>query len=525
MNPIFKLLPGQLSLSDIHFLINQHCCIALDELSKEKVHKSNYNLNLFLAKNRIAYGVNTGFGALANKVISNHELEILQKNLLMSHAAGVGNYLSNKVVKLTLLLKINSLSRGYSGVRYDLIDSLIKLYNLEVYPCIPSKGSVGASGDLSPLAHLGLCLLGEGKVRIGEEIYPALYGLEKANIKSFRFGPKEGLSLINGTQVSTALAIDALYTSQSLLEASIVACALTLAAVNGSVASFDSRIHLIRGQIGQMGVAKKLLNLLINDNRSIATSKYQRVQDPYCLRCQPQILGACHDQLQHAAGLLHIEANAVTDNPLIFSEEEILSGGNFHAEPVAMAADNIALALAEIGNLLERCVAMLVDPTLSGLPAFLVNKSGLNSGFMSAQITATALASENRALAHPAVVDNIPTGANQEDHVSMATFAARRLSDMNSNLTYIVAIHLLASCQGIGLRSDIELSKPLKDIFNMIRKKVGQYEDDRCISDDIEIIAKLVSEVNWNQKDHYDTNKELVSMNIYPVTESLSEVA
>ncbi|HSH89983.1 MAG TPA: histidine ammonia-lyase, partial [Ramlibacter sp.] len=397
------------------------------------------------------YGVNTGFGKLANQRIAPADLAQLQLNLLRSHAVGVGEALPERTVRLVLLLKAASLARGYSGVRPEVIDALVSLYNRGVTPVIPSQGSVGASGDLAPLAHLSLPLVGEGEVTFKGERMPAASALKQAGLVPITLSAKEGLALINGTQVSTALALDALLAADRLFEAAVICGGLTLDAARGSDGPFDPRIHAVRGQVGQIDCAAAYRALMVgSDIRKSHLENDDRVQDPYCLRCQPQVMGACLDQMRHAAQVLVREANAVTDNPLVFAQEgQMLSGGNFHAEPVALAADGLALAIAEIGAITERRIAMLVDTVVSRLPPFLTPDPGLNSGFMIVHVTAAALASENKSLAHPASVDSLPTSANQEDHVSMATFAARRLQPMLKNTAHIVAIELLAAAQGI----------------------------------------------------------------------------
>src|SRR5262245_4055190 len=378
-----------------------------------------------------AYGVNTGFGRLAQTHIPNDQLELLQRNLVLSHAVGVGDPLPAPVVRLMLALKIAALSRGFSGVRRELVDALVKLYNADVLPRVPSKGSVGASGDLAPLAHLSAVLLGVGEVECGGNIMAADAGLKRAGLGRLTLAAKEGLALLNGTQTSTALALTNLFAIDNLLRTAVVAGALSVDAAEGSASPFDARIHELRGHPGQIAAAAAYRELLADSPINSSHRECGKVQDPYSLRCQPQVMGACLDQMEAARTVLLREANGVSDNPLVFADTgDVLSGGNFHAEPVAFAADNLALAVAEIGALSERRIALLIDATLSGLPPFLVKDGGVNSGFMIAHVTAAALASENKLLAHPASVDSLPTSANQEDHVSMATFAARKLGDL-----------------------------------------------------------------------------------------------
>jgi histidine ammonia-lyase len=455
-----------------------------------------------IEKEEIVYGINTGFGLLANTAISRSDLKTLQRRILLSHAAGTGDFLDDEIVKLILLFKINSLARGYSGVRPLLIETLIELYNNKIYPCVPAKGSVGASGDLAPLSHLCLPLIGEGTARINGEIVSGEMALNQIGKKPLELAPKEGLALINGTQVSTAMAYHKLIKAQNLLTTSLITGALSVDAAKGSKRAFLPGIHQARGQRGQIDVAEQLLALLQGSKILESHEDCGRVQDPYCLRCQPQVLGACLDNIRHVEDILIIEANAVTDNPLIFVEDKaIYSGGNFHAEPVAQAADILAIALAEIGAIAERRIALLIDPHFnSDLPAFLTENPGINSGFMIAHVTAAALASANKSLAHPASVDSIPTSANQEDHVSMATYAAYRLSEMVDNVQGIISVELLAACQGIDLRTPYETSIPLKEIKSLVRAHVPYWSEDRYFGKDLEKVKPVVQEIGANYR-------------------------
>ncbi len=440
-----------------------------------------------------AYGINTGFGRLAQTHIPNDQLELLQSNLVLSHAVGVGDPLPAPVVRLMLALKIQSLAQGYSGVRPLLVDALVKLYNADVLPRVPSKGSVGASGDLAPLAHLSAVLLGVGEVECGGEVLSADEGLKRAGLSRIRLAAKEGLALLNGTQTSTALALWNLFAIDNLHATAIVAGALSVDAAEGSASPFDARIHELRGHPGQIAVAAAYRELLAGSPINSSHRDCGKVQDPYSLRCQPQVMGACLDQIQHARTVLLREANGVTDNPLVFADSgDVLSGGNFHAEPVAFAADNLALAAAEIGALSERRIALLIDATLSGLPPFLVKDGGVNSGFMIAHVTAAALASENKLLAHPASVDSLPTSANQEDHVSMATFAARKLGEICTNTATILAIELLAAAQGVDLRAPHVTSEKLQRVMREIRARVKHYDIDHYLAPDIAAMTEAV---------------------------------
>lgn len=489
----FTLNPGQLTWHDLMQLLDESTTIQLDAGCFTAIHASEAVVLKIIDDQKTVYGINTGFGSLANKRISHNDLETLQTSIVLSHAAGTGELLPDNIVRLILALKINSHARGYSGIRLQTIDALIRLFNERMYPCIPSQGSVGASGDLAPLAHLSAVLLGEGTVRYQGKIISAKEALNILQLKPLTLAPKEGLALLNGTQASTAIAIIGLLSAEKIFHNAIIAGALSVDAALGSTKPFDARIQEVRGHTTQITVAKMLRDLLHDSEIGKSHDNCGKVQDPYSLRCQPQVMGACLQHIHFVRDTLLIEANAVSDNPLIFANEsEIISGGNFHAEPVAMAADTLALAIAEIGALSERRIALLVDPHFSGLPAFLVNNAGVNSGFMIPQVTAAALASENKSLAHPASVDSIPTSANQEDHVSMATFAARRLLSMVENTAGIIAIELLAACQGIDLRRPLKTSSSLEKIHALIREHVNFYEKDRFFAPDIEIMKKMV---------------------------------
>ncbi|AWL10661.1 Histidine ammonia-lyase [Saliniradius amylolyticus] len=495
----FVLMPGELTLADLREFQRQPLRLKLAESAKGVIARSAEAVQSVLDQGRVVYGINTGFGLLANTRIQHDELELLQKSIVLSHAAGTGELMDDATVRLMMLLKINALSQGYSGIRPIVIENLVALLNAGVYPCVPKKGSVGASGDLAPLAHMSMPLMGEGHVRYQGEILDGAKGLEIAGIHPVNFAPKEGLALLNGTQASTAFALEGLFHAENALAAAIVAGAMSVEAALGSRSPFDARIHKARGQKGQIDVAAAFRDLL-EEQSEIGDSheNCDKVQDPYSLRCQPQVMGACLTQMRHAAGVLLAEANGVTDNPLVFGED-IISGGNFHAEPVAMAADNLALVLAEIGALSERRTALLIDANLSKLPPFLVENGGVNSGFMLAQVTAAALASENKSLAHPASVDSLPTSANQEDHVSMATFAGRRLADMAENTRGIVAVELLAAAQGVDFRRPLKTSAKLEQAYQIIRDKVSFYDHDRYFSPDIETAAGIILAGGFNQ--------------------------
>ena len=481
----------KLSLADLRRL-HEGAPITLHPETAPGIERSAATVADIVISGRTVYGINTGFGLLAQKSIPSEQLGELQRRLVLSHAAGIGPLLPDSTVRLVIALKIVGLSRGFSGVRPIVIKTLEDAIAAKLMPCIPSKGSVGASGDLAPLAHLSAALMGIGAARLNGVEMPAAEALQKAGLEPLVLGPKEGLALLNGTQVSTALALSALFRIQNIFDNALVAGALSVDAAKGSDTPFDPRIHEARGQQGQIEVAATLRHLLEGSEIRHSHLDCGRVQDPYSLRCQPQVMGACLDTIRHAARILQIEANAASDNPLVFAAEgDVLSGGNFHAEPVAIAADTLALAIAEIGALSERRLALLVDPVMSGLPAFLVTNPGINSGFMIAQVTAAALASENKSLAHPASVDSLPTSANQEDHVSMATYAARRLHDMASNTAAIIGIELLAAAQGIGFHAPSQTSKPLQNAIKKIRTIAAPYTEDRFFAPDIAKAATL----------------------------------
>ncbi|MEO5685755.1 MAG: histidine ammonia-lyase [Burkholderiaceae bacterium] len=496
MNKTLELNPGLLTLADLQALHAGHLALTLNPSAHAPIAASAAVVQAAAAGNAPVYGVNTGFGKLANKRISQGELEALQRNLIRSHSVGVGAPLQPAVVRLMLALKAASLARGYSGVRQEVVDTLIAVHNAGLVPYVPSQGSVGASGDLAPLSHMTLALMGEGEMLVDGQRKPALAELDKAGIAPLTLQAKEGLALINGTQTSTALALHALITFEPVLESALVIGALTVDATRGSDGPFDPRIHELRGQLGQIDVARYYRALLGGSEiRQSHVEGDDRVQDPYCLRCQPQVVGACLDQLRHAALILVREANAVTDNPLVFAEDKVLvSGGNFHAEPVALAADAMAVAIAEVGAIAERRIAMLIDAGVSQLPPFLSADAGLNSGFMIAHVTAASLASENKSLAHPASVDSLPTSANQEDHVSMATFAARRLQPMISNVAVILGIEWLASAQGVDFLRPLCSSPALEQAHALLRAQCASMPTDRYLAPDIERATALVSE-------------------------------
>jgi histidine ammonia-lyase len=490
---VLEIHGGELTLATLRRIYEQPVVLRLSERDRGRIGVASSLVDKIIAAGDAAYGINTGFGLLAQTRIPTEQLELLQRNLLLSHAAGIGDALPDAVVRLILALKINALARGHSGITMGVIDAMLALLEHEVYPMVPAQGSVGASGDLAPLAHLSTVLLGIGEVRVGGSVLPAADGLRLAGLKPLNLRAKEGLALINGTQVSTALALAGLFGAEDVFAAAVVAGAMSVDALKGSDSPFDERIHQVRGQPGQIAVAREYRDLIAGSAIRASHLDCTRVQDPYSFRCQPQVMGACLDLINNCSVSLGIEANAVTDNPLLFVEAgDVLSGGNFHAEPVAFAADTLALALAEIGSMAERRVAVLVDPKMSGLPAFLVENSGVNSGFMIAQVTAAALVSENKTIAAPCSVDSIPTSANQEDHVSMATHGARRLASMVDNAAAIVGIELLAAAQGIDFHRPSKSSMSLEQVHAGIRSEVPFYAVDRYFAPDIRAAQQWV---------------------------------
>jgi len=485
------LTPGAADLLDWRAILNG-AGVTLDADSRE-IAQAQRIVDDIVAAGTVTYGVNTGFGKLASVRIADADLATLQRNLILSHAVGTGPALPDGVVRLILAMKAASLARGASGVRPDVVRALVGALSADALPVIPAKGSVGASGDLAPLAHLTAALMGVGEIRLKGETMPAGDALAAIGQAPLALGAKEGLALINGTQVSTALALAGLGEIARVFDAALVAGALSVDALKGSDTPFDPRIQTLRGQKGQIRVAAILRELIahseIRDSHRFGDSK---VQDPYSLRCQPQVMGAVRDLLANAATTLRIEANAVTDNPLVLGPSEIVSGGNFHAEPVAFAADMLAIGLCEIGNLSERRMALLVDPVMSGLPPFLARDAGLNSGFMIAQVTAAALASENKQKAYPASVDTIPTSANQEDHVSMATHGAYRLLDMARNTASIVAVELMAAAEAIEHHRPLKTSPLLEPVLALLRSRIAPLTEDRYLAPDLAAATELV---------------------------------
>lgn len=479
------LRPGSVTLAELR-AIWAGAPVELAPDAWSAIESAAASVGRIVASGRTVYGINTGFGLLAQTRIPDDRLAELQRNLVLSHSCGLGEDLSRPVVRLAMATKAIGLARGHSGVRREVVERLLALLEADALPCIPSQGSVGASGDLAPLGHLSAAMLGEGRIDLRGAIMPAGEALRALGLEPLTLGPKEGLALINGTQISTAVALDTLFAAEKIFATALISGALSLDALKGTDAAFDPRIHEARGQKGQIEVASTLERLIAGSEIRHSHDDCARVQDPYSFRCQPQVMGACLDLLRNVTETLRIEANAVTDNPLVFPDsDDSLSGGNFHAEPVAFAADTMTMALCEIASLSERRTAVLVDPKMSGLPPFLVKDSGVNSGFMIAQVTAAALVSENKSLAWPASVDTVPTSGNQEDHVSMATHAGTKARRIAGNSAGVVGIELLAAAQGCDFHAPLKSAPPLETARAEIRRHVGPYDSDRYLADDL----------------------------------------
>lgn len=493
-DPIY-LDGASLSYNDCWYFLKESPPVLLADSQRPAIAAAHQVVLDTLDRGTVTYGINTGFGKLSSVQIPAEDLEQLQLNLILSHAAGVGPDLPNDVARLILLLKTNNLARGYSGVRVELVDACLALLNSGAVPSIPSQGSVGASGDLAPLAHLGLILIGHpaGRVWYDDKSWTADRFLAHAGLTPVKLQAKEGLSFINGTQVSCALALKTLLHMRRLTACADMIAALSLEAFQGSAVPFDPRIHEIREQVSQQVVAARIARLLEGSENLASHANCDRVQDPYSFRCIPQVHGACLDAVKFAGSWIVSELNAVTDNPLVFPETgAILSGGNFHAEPVAFASDLMTIAATELASISERRIAQLIDPAMSGLPAFLIAEGGLNSGFMIAQVTAAALVSENKTLSHPAVVDSIPTSANKEDHVSMGTWAGRKALMAVENLESVLCIELLAACQGMEFRRPLRTTKTLEDLIANVRIRVPFMTQDRPIAPDIKVVRALL---------------------------------
>ena len=490
----YCLTPGALNLEVIAYLLKNKIDIVLGSATYHKIDVARKYIQRMIDEGITVYGINTGFGILARNSIPSDDLKTLQRNIVLSHAAGVGKPLDITTVKLIMLLKINSLAQGYSGITKKTLNHLILLYNHCIYPVIPSQGSVGASGDLAPLAHMSAPLIGEGEVYYESKRLSARKALSAKGLNPIELQEKEGLALLNGTQVSTAIAIMSLLKIQRNYSVATISGSLSIDAAQGSLKPFDSKIAELKRCEGQSRYTKVVRELLAGSTIMLDHKDCVRVQDPYSLRCQPQVMGSIWKVISDCSQQLINEANSVSDNPLIFAEnDEIISGGNFHAERVAIASDMMSIVCAEIGALSERRISLLIDHHLSGLPPFLIKNPGLNSGFMLAHVTASSLASENKTFAHPASVDSLPTSANQEDHVSMATFAARKCDAIADNVLLILAIETLAACQGISLRRPLRTGRLLEEKFEFFRAQIHFYDQDRYFAKDIDNAKQCIS--------------------------------
>ncbi|NLO24707.1 MAG: histidine ammonia-lyase [Clostridiales bacterium] len=482
-----------LTLEQVAMVAREERPVALDQAAVERINRSRDIVEQYVDREEVVYGVTTGFGRFSDVAISRDETETLQRNLIVSHACGVGDSFTRDVTRAVMLLRVNTLCRGYSGVRLETLRLLVEMLNSGVHPSIPQKGSLGASGDLAPLAHMVLVMLGEGRAEYKGEIMSGAEALKRAGLKPCTLSSKEGLALINGTQAMSAVASLTLVDALMLVKMADITAALTLEALGGIEDAFDKRIHEVRGHSGQILSAKNIKDL-IEESSYTTRQGEKRVQDAYALRCTSQVHGACRDAVEYAARVVGTEINAVTDNPLIFPDSgDVLSGGNFHGEPVALAMDFLGIALSELANISERRIERLVNPQLSNdLPAFLTRKGGLNSGFMITQYAAAALVSENKVLAHPASVDSIPSSANQEDHVSMGTIAARKASEIKDNLASVLAIEYLASAQAIDLQGTGKLGRGTGPVYKMLRARIKPLEEDRIMHVDMQSALELI---------------------------------
>ncbi len=479
-----------LTLDELVRAARENWDVKLKKEAVEKIKKSRKKVEYFLENDKKIYGINTGFGKFSDVIISKEESKLLQKNLIITHAVGAGNFFDKDIVRAIMILRVNALAKGYSGIRLLTVETLIEMINKKVHPLIPEKGSLGASGDLAPLSHMVLPMIGLGKVEYRGKIYSGKEGMYLAGIKTIELISKEGLALINGTQVMTAVGALTLYDGMKLAKLADIAAGLSFEAQNGIVTALDKRVHEVRPHKGQKDTAENLLKL-IEESKMTTNQGDIRVQDAYSLRCTPQVHGATKDALNYIKEKVIIEINSVTDNPIIFDETGI-SGGNFHGQPVALPFDFMSIALAELASISERRLERLVNPSLSKLPAFLVEKGGLNNGFMIVQYSSASLVSENKTLSHPASVDSIPSSANQEDHVSMGTIGARKAMEIMKNTRRVLAMEMMCACQGIDLRGNKGLGKGTKKAYDVIRSKISMLTEDRELYEDINICENLL---------------------------------
>ena len=486
MKDIVILTGEDLSLYDIHIVCCHDVPVALSEEAKERILTSRKTVDDLVAEGKTVYGITTGFGKFSDVCISQDECKLLQKNLIITHAVGAGEPFSREASRGIMLLRVNNLAKGYSGARLEVVQTLVEMLNRGVTPVIPQKGSLGASGDLAPLSHMVLPMLGLGEAEHQGMRLPGAEAMALAGIPTVELVAKEGLALINGTQAMTSTGCLTLFDSLELMEMANIAAALSFEAHQGVVDALDERVHTIRAHWGQLETAR-MLRKLLEGSRNVTRQGQVRVQDRYSLRCTPQVHGASWDALEYVKGRVETEMNSVTDNPIIFSDtREGISGGNFHGQPMALAFDFLGIALAELANISERRIESLVNPSISGLPAFLVENGGLNSGFMIVQYTAAALVSENKVLAHPASVDSIPSSGNQEDHVSMGTIAARKAGEIMGNLRRVIAMELMCACQAIDLRSGKDgLGIGTRAAYEAVRSVCPMLKEDRPLYEDI----------------------------------------
>ncbi|MCB2311671.1 histidine ammonia-lyase [Clostridium tagluense] len=490
---VIQINGNDLTLEQIVKVARKGYRVELTKEAEERVIKSRNIVDEIVDNNKVIYGITTGFGKFSDVTISGEDCKKLQRNLIISHACGTGKSFSNEIVKTIMLLRANALAKGYSGIRLSTLKTLIEMINKGINPVIPEKGSLGASGDLAPLSHMVLPMLGEGSAEFNGEISPGKVAMEKAGLEIVELTAKEGLALINGTQVMTAVGALAVYDSINLLKISDIAAALSLEALRGIRDAFDPRIHILRPHRGQMQTAKNILNL--TEGSTFITSQGEiRVQDAYSLRCVPQVHGASKDALEYIKSKVEIEINSVTDNPIVTEEGDVISGGNFHGQPMAISFDFLGIAMAEMASISERRLERLINYQLNDLPAFLVKEGGLNSGFMITQYAAAALVSENKILAHPASVDSIPSSANQEDHVSMGTIAARKGRDIIENVQRVLATEILASCQAIDFREGYTLGLGTKEAYKVVREKVQFIERDVVMYIELDKVTNLIAD-------------------------------
>ena len=484
---------NSLTLEDFIRIVRGGFRVELSEEAMKRVEKARSFVDRFVQEEKVVYGITTGFGKFSDVVISSEEAKELQRNLIISHSCGVGNPLQEEAAKGIMVLRINALAKGFSGIRPSTLNTLVQMVNNNVNPVIPEKGSLGASGDLAPLAHMVLVMIGEGEAYYNGQRMPGAKAMEMAGIETVELTSKEGLALINGTQVMTSIGALALYDAIMLAKTADIAASLTIEALNGITDAFDPKVHNARGHLGQINSADNLLKILKGSSMTTRQGE-MRVQDPYSLRCTPQIHGATKDALEFIKSKVETEMNAATDNPLIFTEEEeVISGGNFHGQPIALPFDFLGIAIAELANISERRLERLVNPALSnGLPAFLTRKGGVNSGFMIVQYSAAALVSENKVLAHPASVDSIPSSANQEDHVSMGTIGARKAREILENTKKVIAMELMGACQAIDIRGKSGLGMGTEEAYRIIRDRITTLENDRIMYTDINMAEEIV---------------------------------